>query len=40
MSVKDSLKSRAQLAVGDSTYLYHSLAQAAETLPELKRLPK
>lgn len=40
MSVNDSLTSRARLTVAENTYLYHSLAKAAEQMPEIERLPK
>ena len=33
MSVNDSLTSRARLTVAENTYLYHSLAKAAEQMP-------
>ncbi len=40
MSHIDSLKSKATLKVGDKEYLYHSIAQAAETLGDVSQLPK
>ncbi|KZS22605.1 aconitate hydratase [Wohlfahrtiimonas chitiniclastica] len=34
------MKSKATLKVGDKEYLYHSIAQAAETLGDVSQLPK
>ena len=39
MSVKNSLNSQQELAVGAATYHYHSLPKAAEKLGDISRLP-